>query len=140
MQVLVVEDNSADVWLMKEAFREVNPLVHLNTAADGVEAMAFLRGEETRPDLILLDLNLPRMGGREVLDKIKLDEDLKTIPTIVVSSSEADSDVISSYKLHANSDVAKPLHLSAYRVLIKSINDFWLANAKSMPSRTALHH
>ncbi|MGD0567253.1 MAG: response regulator [Candidatus Sulfotelmatobacter sp.] len=143
-QVLVVEDNPGDVWLMKEAFKDVNPLIRLQVAPDGHDAMAFLRREETyanatRPDLILLDLNLPKMGGRELLAQIKLDDDLKTIPTIVVTSSEADADVITSYRLHANSYVAKPMHFPAFHRLIKSINDFWLTGVKSMPSRTALY-
>jgi chemotaxis family two-component system response regulator Rcp1 len=142
LQVLVVEDNHGDVRLMREAFGDVNPLIQLDVASDGVEAMAFLRREgananATRPDLILLDLNLPKMDGRALLAQIKLDDDLKTIPTVVVTSSEADSDVINCYKLHANSYVTKPMHFSDFHRLVKSINDFWLASAKGMPSPTA---
>jgi chemotaxis family two-component system response regulator Rcp1 len=142
LQVLLVEDNHGDVRLMQEAFGDVNPLICLNVASDGVEAMAFLRREganasATRPDLILLDLNLPKMDGRALLAQIKADDELKTIPTVVVTSSEADSDVINSYKLHANSYVTKPMHLSDFHRLVKSINDFWLASAKGMPSPTA---
>jgi two-component system, chemotaxis family, response regulator Rcp1 len=142
LQVLVVEDNHGDVRLMREAFGDVNPLIRLNVASDGVEAMAFLRREgananAVRPDLILLDLNLPKMDGRALLAQIKLDDDLKTIPTVVVTSSEADSDVINSYKLHANSYVTKPMHFSDFHRLVKSINDFWLASAKGMPPPTA---
>jgi two-component system, chemotaxis family, response regulator Rcp1 len=101
LQVLLVEDNHGDVRLMQEAFGDVNPLIRLNVASDGVEAMAFLRREgananATRPDLILLDLNLPKMDGRPLLAQIKADDELKTIPTVVVTSSEADSDVINS--------------------------------------------
>src|SRR5271166_6744281 len=99
MQVLLVEDSSGDVRLTQEAFRDANPSIHLHVASDGVEAMAFLRHEGVhlnapRPDLILLDLNLPKMDGREVLVQIKRDDNLKTIPTIILTTSELDDDVI----------------------------------------------
>src|SRR5271170_2035587 len=98
IEVLLVEDNPGDIQLMEEAFHSVNPLIYLHVVRDGLEAMAFLRQKAAyidapRPDLILLDLNLPKMDGREVLAHIKLDADLKTIPTVVVSSSEAEADI-----------------------------------------------
>jgi CheY-like chemotaxis protein len=142
LHVLVVEDNPADARLMHEAFHDVNPLISLHVATDGIEAMAFLRHEganadAVRPDLILLDLNLPKMDGLEVLAVIKLDADLKTIPTVVVTSSENEADVIKTYELHANSYVTKPMHFLAFVQLVKSINNFWLASAKGMPPRAA---
>jgi CheY-like chemotaxis protein len=107
----------------------------LHVASDGVEAMAFLRHEGThvqapRPDLILLDLNLPKMDGREVLAHIKADSSLKTIPTIILTTSEAQVDILQSYKLSANCYLSKPVQLDAFESLIKSINDFWLTKAK----------
>src|ERR1700687_4806929 len=107
-EVLLVEDSPGDVRLTQEAFRDANRSVHLHVASDGVEAMAFLRREGAnvhapRPDIILLDLNLPRMDGREVLSHIKEDDSLKTIPTIILTTSEADADILKRYKLQANS-------------------------------------
>jgi chemotaxis family two-component system response regulator Rcp1 len=107
----------------------------LHVANDGVEAVAFLRREGTqfhapRPDLILLDLNLPRMDGREVLSQIKADENLKTIPTIVLTTSESDADILKSYELQANCFLTKPVQLDAFENLVRSINDFWLTKAK----------
>ncbi len=135
LQVLLVEDSPGDLRLTREAFREINPLIHVCVACDGVEAMAFLRREgphvhATRPDLILLDLNLPRMDGREVLAHIKEDDDLKTIPTVILTSSEADADVMKSYQLQANCYLSKPMHFEAFHGLVKSINDFWLTRVK----------
>jgi chemotaxis family two-component system response regulator Rcp1 len=135
IEVLLVEDSPGDVRLTQEAFREANRSVHLHVAADGVEAMAFLRHEGThvqapRPDLILLDLNLPKMDGREVLALIKKDESLKTIPTIVLTTSEAEADIARSYQLQANCYLSKPVQLDAFEALVKSINDFWLIKCK----------
>jgi chemotaxis family two-component system response regulator Rcp1 len=136
LQVLLVEDNPGDVWLIEEAFHNVNPLIRLHVAPHGLDAMAFLKREgaytnETRPDLILLDLNLPKMGGHELLAQIKLDNDLKTIPTVIVSSSDSEADVVNSYRHHANSYVTKPIHYSAFYQLVKSMNDLWLTSAQS---------
>jgi CheY-like chemotaxis protein len=133
VDVLLVEDSPGDVRLTREAFREANGSVRLHVASDGVEAMAFLRREGVhadapRPDFILLDLNLPRMDGREVLANIKADEDLRTIPTVILTTSEADADVLRSYELHANAYLRKPVTLEAFEALVKSINDFWLLN------------
>lgn len=132
IQLLLVEDNPGDVRLTREVFRDSDMSIQLHVASDGLEAMAFLRNEEPhikapRPDLILLDLNLPKMGGCEVLAQIKLDENLKTIPTIILTTSDAQIDVAKSYELHANCYLTKPVELDAFEALIKSINHFWLS-------------
>ena len=131
--VLLVEDSPGDVRLTREAFREANGAVQLHVASDGVEALAFLRQEGAyveapRPDFILLDLNLPRMDGREVLARIKADDDLRTIPIVILTTSEADADILKSYELNANAYLRKPVTLEAFERLVKSINDFWLTN------------
>jgi two-component system, chemotaxis family, response regulator Rcp1 len=131
MEVLLVEDSPGDVRLTRDALRDANESIHLHVAADGVEAMAFLRHEgrhalAPRPDLILLDLNLPRMDGREVLALIKEDDQLKTIPTIVLTTSAAEADIVKSYTLRANCYLTKPVELDAFEGVVKSINDFWL--------------
>jgi chemotaxis family two-component system response regulator Rcp1 len=131
IEVLLVDDSPGDVRLTREAFLEVNPAVHLNVASDGVEAMAFLRhqgkyADAQLPDLILLDLNLPKMDGREVLMQIKTDASLKTIPTIILSTSDADADVEISYQLRANCYLAKPVLFEAFDGLVKNISTFWL--------------
>jgi CheY-like chemotaxis protein len=135
IEVLLVEDSPGDVRLTREALREANASIRLHVATDGVEAMSFLRREGThvnacRPDLILLDLNLPKMDGREVLAHIKADDGLRTIPTIVLTTSEAEGDVVKSYQLRANCYLSKPVQLDAFESLVKSINDFWLTKAK----------
>ncbi len=135
IQVLLVEDSPGDVRLTQEAFRDANPLIQLHVANDGVEAMAFLRQQGVhahapRPDLILLDLNLPKMDGREVLAHIKEDESLKTIPTVILTTSDAEADIVKSYQLQANCYLTKPVQLDAFENLVKSINDFWLAKVK----------
>jgi chemotaxis family two-component system response regulator Rcp1 len=135
IEVLLVEDSPGDVRLTQEAFREANQSIHLHVAADGVEAMAFLRqegvhSEAPRPELILLDLNLPKMDGREVLAHIKEHPNLKTIPTVILTTSEAESDIVKSYQLQANCYLCKPVQLDAFEALVKSINDFWLTKVK----------
>lgn len=135
IEVLLVEDSPGDVRLTQEAFREANKAIHLHVAFDGVEAMSFLRREGEyrtvpRPDLVLLDLNLPRMDGREVLALIKADDRLKTIPTIILTTSVAETDIVNSYQLQANCYLCKPVQLDAFETLVKSINDFWLTKAK----------
>ncbi len=135
IQVLLVEDSPGDVRLTQEAFRDANRSINLNVASDGVEAMAFLRREGVhhnapRPDLILLDLNLPKMDGREVLAHIKEDAGLKTIPTVVLTTSDAEADIVKSYQLQANCYLTKPVQLDAFEGLVKSINDFWLTKVK----------
>ena len=135
IEVLLVEDSPGDVRLTQEAFRDANRSIHLHVVSDGVEAMTFLRREGAhvdapRPDLILLDLNLPKMDGREVLAQIKEDASLKTIPTVILTTSEAEVDIVKSYQLHANCYLSKPVQLDAFESLVKSINDFWLTKVK----------
>jgi chemotaxis family two-component system response regulator Rcp1 len=135
IEVLLVEDSPGDVRLTQEAFREANRAIHLHVAADGVEAMAFLRrqGVHTRaprPHLILLDLNLPKMDGREVLAHIKEDDNLKTIPTVILTTSEAEADILTSYKLQANCYLSKPVQLDEFEAIVRSINDFWLTKVR----------
>ena len=137
IEVLLVEDSPGDVRLTKEAFREVNEAVHVNVVADGVEAMDFLKRlgiyvDAPRPDLILLDLNLPKMDGREVLVRIKNDDSLKTIPTVILSTSEAAADIEKSYELQANCYLSKPVLFDAFDSLVKNINNFWFAEV-SLP-------
>jgi two-component system, chemotaxis family, response regulator Rcp1 len=135
IEVLLIEDSPGDVRLTREVFRDANRAIHLSVACDGVEAMAFLRQDGAyvnapRPDLILLDLNLPKMDGREVLAHIKADHSLKTIPTVVLTTSEAEADIAQSYQLRANCYLSKPVQLDAFENLVKSINDFWLTKVK----------
>lgn len=135
VEVLLVEDSPGDVRLTREAFRDANMSIHLHVATDGVEAMAFLRREgeyakAPRPDMILLDLNLPRMDGREVLAHIKADPDLRLIPTVILTTSESEADIVKSYQLQANCYLSKPVQLDAFESLVKSINDFWLTKVK----------
>jgi chemotaxis family two-component system response regulator Rcp1 len=133
--VLLVEDSPGDVRLTQEAFRAANPSVYLHVANDGVEAMIFLRNQNghaksPRPDMILLDLNMPRMDGRRVLAEIKKDDKLKTIPTVILTTSEAEADVAKSYPLQANCYPTKPVQLDAFEDLVKCINEFWLTTVR----------
>jgi chemotaxis family two-component system response regulator Rcp1 len=134
IEVLLVEDSPGDVRLTQEAFRDANLRIHLHVATDGVEAMAFLKNTDVhahpRPDLILLDLNLPKMDGREVLAHIKADDSLKTIPTVILTTSESETDILRSYQLQANCYLSKPVQLDEFEILVRSINDFWLTKAK----------
>jgi two-component system, chemotaxis family, response regulator Rcp1 len=135
MNVLLVEDSPSDVRLTKEALRDVNPSINLHLAVDGAEAMAFLRHEgpysrAPRPDLILLDLNIPKMDGREVLAHIKEDESLKLIPTVILTTSNAEADIVHSYQLQANCYIAKPVRLDVFESILTSINNFWLTKVK----------
>jgi CheY-like chemotaxis protein len=140
IEVLLVEDSPGDVRLTREAFRDANGAIHLNVANDGVEAMAFLRKtgkhvDAPRPDLILLDLNLPKMDGREVLAHIKDDESLRLIPTVILTTSDSEADIAKSYQLQANCYLSKPVQLDAFESLVKSINDFWLVKVKLPPQQ-----
>jgi len=136
IDILLVEDSPHYVRLIQETFREVNTHVHFHVANDGVEAMAFLKQEgkananSPRPDLILLDLGMPKMDGSEVLAQIKEDQNLKSIPTLVLTTSELQRDIAKSYQLHANSYLQKPLRLEQLENLVKSINDFWFTQSK----------
>ena len=138
LDILLVEDNPADVRLTQEACHEGKILNNLMVARDGVEAMDFLhrRGKyagAVRPDLILLDLNLPRKDGREVLAEIKSDPALMRIPVVVLTTSRAEMDIIKSYNLHANCYVVKPVDLDQFVNVVKSIDNFWLT-AVTLPS------
>jgi CheY-like chemotaxis protein len=138
LEVLLVEDSPGDVRLTREAFRDAKTNINLHVATDGVAAMAFLRHEgdhirAPRPDFILLDLNLPKMDGREVLAHIKEDDELKTIPTIILTTSEAEADILKSYQLQANCYINKPVQLEAFDAIVKSVNSFWLTTAKLPP-------
>jgi CheY-like chemotaxis protein len=135
MEVLLVEDSPGDVRLTQEAFRDANRSIRLHVASDGVEALAFLRKEGAhvhapRPDIILLDLNLPKMDGREVLAHIKEDDSLKTIPTVILTTSDSEADIVKCYQLQANCYLSKPVQLEAFEALVKSINDFWMTKVK----------
>jgi CheY-like chemotaxis protein len=137
--VLLVEDSPGDVRLTSDALRSANSRVRIHVAREGAEAIAFLRKEgkfvdAPRPDLILLDLNLPGMTGTEVLTHVKADESLKTIPTLILTTSEAEPDIVNSYVLKANAYLTKPLRLDAFESLVKSVNDFWLMQVK-LPKR-----
>jgi len=132
MEVLLVEDSPGDVRLTKEALKEEKIILNLHVVGDGVEAMDFLRKEgkfqkAVRPDLILLDLNLPKKDGREVLKEIKADDNLKTIPVVVLTVSDAELDVLKTYKLNANCYITKPIDLEQFSHVVKSIKEFWLA-------------
>lgn len=138
-EILLVEDSPGDVRLTREAFRDAKTPINLNVASDGVEAMAFLRREGAhvgapRPDFILLDLNLPRMDGREVLAQIKKDDDLKSIPTIILTTSSAEADIVRSYQLQANAYLTKAPQLDEFESLVLSISDFWVTKVK-LPHR-----
>jgi two-component system, chemotaxis family, response regulator Rcp1 len=140
VEILLVEDNPGDVRLTKEALREGKVYNNLHWAKDGVEALEFLRregkhGKAPRPDIILLDLNLPKKDGREVLEIIKSDERLKHIPVVVLTTSKAEEDVLRSYALHANCYVTKPVDLEKFIVVVKSIDRFWLTVVTLPPSK-----
>ena len=131
VEILLVEDNPGDVRLTKEALKEAKVINHLTVLKDGVEALAFLRRQDpydnaVAPHLILLDLNLPRKDGREVLAEIKADDKLKRIPVVVLTTSQDEQDVFKSYNLHANCYVTKPVDLEQFMTVVKSIEDFWL--------------
>jgi chemotaxis family two-component system response regulator Rcp1 len=138
IDILIVEDNEGDVHLTREALRKAKVQNRVHVASDGVEAMEFLRRQgphanAPRPDLILLDLNLPNMDGREVLDELKRDEALKTIPVVVVTSSAAEQDIVRTYSLSANCYVTKPVDLNQFLHVIGSVSDFWLQIVKLPP-------
>ncbi len=139
VEILLVEDNAGDVRLTREAFKEGRVRNNLYVVTDGVDAMAFLRREGPyatmpHPDLILLDLNLPRKDGRQVLAEIKQDPDLKRIPVVVLTTSQAEEDILKSYNLHANCYITKPVDLGKFLSVIRSLENFWLTIVRLPPS------
>jgi CheY-like chemotaxis protein len=135
VDILLVEDNPADARLMQEALAEAKIRNRLHLVADGLEALAYLRRQSpfagaVRPDLILLDLNLPGKDGRDVLAEIKRDQDLRRIPVVILTSSQAEADIARAYDLHANAYVTKPLDVEQFITVVKSIEDFWLTIVK----------
>ena len=138
IEILLVEDNSGDARLAREALRDAKVRNNLTWISDGAEALAFLRREgkyaaAPRPDLILLDLNLPRKDGREVLTEIKGDDKFKRIPVVVLTTSQAEEDVLRAYHLNANCYITKPVDLDQFLKVVKTIEDFWLTIVK-LPS------
>ena len=138
IEVLLVEDDPGDVLMTEEAFEEHKVRNKLNVVQDGEEALAYLRrqgehAEATRPDLILLDLNLPRVDGREVLQVIKEDADLRRIPVVVLTTSQADEDILRSYSLHANAYVTKPVDFDRFIAVVRQIDEFFVSVVKLPP-------
>jgi CheY-like chemotaxis protein len=132
IEVLLVEDDEGDVLMTREALKEGKVLNRLNVVGDGVEALAYLRREPgyadvTRPDLVLLDLNLPKRDGRQVLADVKTDPDLRRIPVVVLTTSEAEEDVLRSYDLHANAYVTKPVDFDRFVEVIRQIDNFFIS-------------
>jgi len=135
VEVLLVEDSPGDVRLTEEALKEGKVRNNLNVVMDGVEAMAYLRREgryatAARPDIVLLDLNMPKKDGREVLAEMKSDERFRRIPVVILTTSEAEQDILKTYDLHANCYITKPVDLDQFIALVKSVEDFWLTIVK----------
>jgi CheY-like chemotaxis protein len=133
--VLLVEDSAGDVRLTREAFKDAKVHINLHVASDGADAMAFLlrdgkHAHAPRPDLILLDLNLPKKDGREVLEEIKESPEFKTIPVVILTTSASDADVLQSYRHHANCYITKPVDLDGFLKVVHSIDSFWLSVVK----------
>ena len=139
LEVLLVEDSPGDVRLTKEALKDAKVHINLRVVRDGIDAMAFLMREgeyatAPRPDLILLDLNLPRKDGREVLREIKENQELKSIPVVILTTSASEADILRSYLLHANCYITKPVNLDGFLTVVKSIDNFWLSVVKLPPN------
>ncbi len=135
IEILLIEDNAGDARLAKEALRDAKVANNLSWVPDGVEALAYLRregqyGNAPRPDLILLDLNLPRKDGREVLSSIKADDKLKRIPVVILTTSQAEEDILRAYHLNANCYISKPVDLDQFIKVVRTIEDFWLTIVK----------
>jgi len=135
VEILLVEDNPADVRLMKEGLKDAKMRNNLHVVEDGVDAMAYLRREgkysnAVSPDIILLDLNLPKKSGIEVLQEVKGDENLKKIPVVILTTSKAEEDIVKSYNLHANCYITKPVDLDQFMKVVKATEDFWLTIVK----------
>ena len=133
VEILLVEDNPGDVRLTQEVFKEAKILNHLNVVGDGVDAMAFLRREGgyadvVRPDIVLLDLNLPRRSGRDVLEEMKGDPALRNIPIVILTTSRAEQDVLNAYEHHANCYITKPVDFEQFVDIVRSIGQFWLSS------------
>jgi chemotaxis family two-component system response regulator Rcp1 len=138
IEILLIEDNPADVRLTQENFKDSKILNHIHVVNDGAEAMAFLHREgkyfdAVRPELIFLDLNLPKKDGREVLKEIKTDDELKNIPVVILTISDDEEDILKSYNLHANCYITKPINLEQFSKVVKSIENFWLSIVKLPP-------
>ena len=138
VEILLVEDNLGDIRLTQVALKDSKIANTLNVVKDGVDALAYLRREgpfanAVRPDIILLDLNLPRKDGREVLEEIKADDSLRRIPVVVLTTSSADEDIVRSYNLHANCFITKPVDLNSFVTIVKSIEHFWFQIVKLPP-------
>lgn len=139
IEILLVEDNPGDVRLTQEALKEGKVLNNMSVVGDGVDALAYLKREDqfadaTRPDIIFLDLNLPRMDGRELLAKIKSDSDLRRIPVVVLTTSKAEEDILDTYDLHANCYITKPVDLDQFLDVVKSVEDFWFTIVSLPPN------
>jgi CheY-like chemotaxis protein len=138
VEILLVEDNPGDVDLTRETLQDSKLLNHMNVVGNGVEAMAYLRrqgkyAEATRPDLILLDLNLPKKDGREVLAEVKADDRLRRIPVVVLTTSSAEQDILQTYDLHANCYITKPVNLDQFSAVVQAIEEFWFTIVKLPP-------
>ncbi|HEU4740558.1 MAG TPA: response regulator [Meiothermus sp.] len=138
VEILLVEDNPGDVELTREAFEEARVRNRLHVVGDGVEALAFLRrqghyAQTSRPDIVLLDLNLPKKSGLEVLAELKEDPDLRRIPVIVLTTSQAEEDIVKSYHAHANAYVTKPVDFEKFIAVVRRFEDFWLAVVRLPP-------
>lgn len=138
IEVLIVEDNRADVRLVQEVLKKGKIIIDLHSASDGIEAIDYLRKkgkykDANRPDLILLDLNMPKKDGREVLEEIKSDDRLKSIPVVIMTISKAEEDILRSYNLHANAYIVKPIELHQFMDTVRSIENFWLTIVKLPP-------
>ena len=141
IEVLLVEDNPGDVRLTREALKDGKVSNHLSVMQDGVEALRFLRREgpyagAPRPDVVLLDLNLPKKDGRQVLQEMKQDRSLRTIPVVVLTSSDAERDIVGAYELQANCYITKPVDLDQFIEVVRSIQNFWLTVVKLPPHET----
>ena len=139
VEILLVEDNEGDVGLIEEVFEEAKIRNNIHVAEDGEEAVLYLRGEgkfsgSPRPDIILLDLNLPKKDGREVLKEIKEDDNLKNIPVVILTTSNAEKDILRAYDLHANAYITKPLDFDQFIMVVGSIENFWLESV-NLPSK-----
>jgi chemotaxis family two-component system response regulator Rcp1 len=139
IEILLVEDNPGDARLTREALQDAKVRNTISVVADGVQAMDFLRKEDAylhapRPDLILLDLNLPKKNGLEVLREVKADEDLRRIPVVILTTSQAEQDIVQSYDLHANAYISKPVDLNQFLSVVKAIEGFWLEIVRLPPN------